>query len=365
MQEDVLYALNEDDACATVGLNKAKAKDRDKMVYLLNNDGAPTDSMRYLKTVYASNPSSSQWSNFIERVKNQAAEDPAIPAEQKQRLRNLEVSEYHFMPGEVLYPLRHELLIWASNRGQLLARTVRGMMAYRRALLVHADLGNPLISEAGADGAVVDLEEEIEWVKAKIEWQELRQKSSVLRQVIAEAAPEQDAAAAALLKLEKSMDRLLLLFPEVGQVQQGLPELQHELQHLEQQQELRRLLLEDLVDRKYQYVVSGQALSQMAGNKGSLKAQWTVHSMKLLCEMHPSLKVASIDRQLVMADMLGELKLMRDYSVLQRSRAELEILRMAGAMAGTEAYRYEGVCGTTGWLGFESSIAWQGEERWV
>jgi hypothetical protein len=265
MQEDVLYALNEDDACATLGMDKAKAKDKDKLVYLLTADGAPTESMRYLKTVFASTSSSSsdsQWSNFIERVKQLAAEHPDITPQQKDHVRYLEVSEYHFMKGEVLHPLKDELLLWASNRGQLLARTVRGMMAYRRALLVHADMECPPLGPV--------------------------------------SGPEGGVGAA----------------------------------------KLRQLLLEELVDRKYQYVLSGQALSLMAGNKSSLKAQWTVHSMKLLAERHPSLKIASIDRQLLMADKLGELKLTRDYSVLLRSSRELDLKRAAGLMVGSEAYRY-------------------------
>jgi hypothetical protein len=42
------------------------------------------------------------------------------------------VSEEAFAPGGPLSDLGLELQLWASFRGQLLARTVRGMMCYEK-----------------------------------------------------------------------------------------------------------------------------------------------------------------------------------------------------------------------------------------
>lgn len=60
--------------------------------------------------------------------------------------------QFHFLPGEPLHPLKDELLLWASCRGQLLARTVRGMMSYRAALAALAEHENPQLSSSGAAG---------------------------------------------------------------------------------------------------------------------------------------------------------------------------------------------------------------------
>jgi hypothetical protein len=355
-QEDVLYALNEEDACATLGMKASTAKDRNKMVYLLTTDGAPTDSMRYLKTVFDCSDNR-QWANFVERIKGSAAKNPAIRTSDMPE----EVTEYHFMPGEVLHPYKTELLLWASNRGQLLARTVRGMMAYRRALLVHAELENPCFEEEEhALSALAGFETDVRFLTAAVTWQELYDKRQEQRRIVQEATPEeaQFAAAAkdAIRELEVGMLQLQALHPacaehpaldsqswDIMAVQDGLRKINADIREMELQRdtarELRRLLLEEMVDMKYQYVISGQMLGQMARNKGSLKAQWTVHGMELLCKLHPSLKVACIDKQTVVAAKEGQLVLVRDASVLQRSEMELKMLRVAGVMGGTEAFR--------------------------
>ncbi len=54
-----------------------------------------------------------------------------------------QVSEDAFAPGGPLAELALELQLWASYRGQLLARTVRGMMCYDKALRILARLENP------------------------------------------------------------------------------------------------------------------------------------------------------------------------------------------------------------------------------
>ena len=42
-----------------------------------------------------------------------------------------------------MYELRLELQLWASQRGQLLARTVNGMMKYEKGLRILARLEHP------------------------------------------------------------------------------------------------------------------------------------------------------------------------------------------------------------------------------
>lgn len=67
--------------------------------------------LSYLKTVYPKD-----WMNFLERMHDKfqvKIEDPnAVTGDQ-------------FLEGEKYHQLQIELLLWASNRGQLLARTVR------------------------------------------------------------------------------------------------------------------------------------------------------------------------------------------------------------------------------------------------
>ena len=55
------------------------------------------------------------------------------------------VTDADFDVGGPLHHVQMELLLWASYRGQLLSRTVRGMMAYERAirLLAHLECPQP------------------------------------------------------------------------------------------------------------------------------------------------------------------------------------------------------------------------------
>ena len=85
-----------------------------------NEDGVSV--MTFLRSVYAKD-----WQNLLERLK------PALgPLDPRY------VSEDDFNTGGPLYDQQLELLLWASYRGQLLARTVRGespLCAHGRALL--------------------------------------------------------------------------------------------------------------------------------------------------------------------------------------------------------------------------------------
>lgn len=62
-------------------------------------------------------------------------------------------------PGGLLFEWRTELQLWASYRGQLLARTVKGMMAYERAmrLLVRIEYPAPLGECRGMQESLLQL----------------------------------------------------------------------------------------------------------------------------------------------------------------------------------------------------------------
>jgi 1,3-beta-glucan synthase len=81
----------------------------------------------YLKAMFPKD-----WSNFRERISTLV---PEMKAD--------EISEKDFNPGFPLYEHRLQLQFWASNRGQLLARTVGGMMRYEKALRILATIEHP------------------------------------------------------------------------------------------------------------------------------------------------------------------------------------------------------------------------------
>ncbi len=55
-----------------------------------------------------------------------------------------DLSEHDFALGMEMYEFKLELQMWASLRGQLLARTVHGMMLNETALRVLARLEHPM-----------------------------------------------------------------------------------------------------------------------------------------------------------------------------------------------------------------------------
>lgn len=79
----MLYALSENDAVTTdlkvQNPGKLEAKSKAEMLYLLTPEGCATPTLSYLRSVY--NPAGqqhTQWSNFVERIKAVAAQDPSI-----------------------------------------------------------------------------------------------------------------------------------------------------------------------------------------------------------------------------------------------------------------------------------------------
>ena len=85
--------------------------------------------LAYLRTVHTE-----EFDNFRERIARQAGLHPEVAAR---------ISPQDFMPTGALASMSMELQLWASYRAQVLARTVRGMEAYQRALRVLATIEVP------------------------------------------------------------------------------------------------------------------------------------------------------------------------------------------------------------------------------
>ncbi|GIL92522.1 hypothetical protein Vretifemale_20040, partial [Volvox reticuliferus] len=117
-EEDVLYAVDAKLTAEELGLKYKKITD------LLSETDDGFSLMAYLRAMF-----SFEWSNFKERMRRMVGNQVDIPDWG-------EVTELDFGPGGLLFDYRTELQLWASYRGQLLARTVRGMMCYERALKV-------------------------------------------------------------------------------------------------------------------------------------------------------------------------------------------------------------------------------------
>ncbi|KXZ43170.1 hypothetical protein GPECTOR_99g805 [Gonium pectorale] len=124
-EEDVLYAVEAGLSAEELGLPKKKITD------LLSETDDGFSLMAYLRAMFAF-----EWGNFKERIRRLVGTEVDIPDWGQ-------VTELDFGQGGLLFEYRTELQLWASYRGQLLARTVRGMMCYERALKVLCRLEYP------------------------------------------------------------------------------------------------------------------------------------------------------------------------------------------------------------------------------
>eukprot|EP00889_Picochlorum_renovo_P001950 jgi/Picre1/28980/NNA_004374.t1 len=124
--EDVLYALNRKEVATYFGM---QGSDVSKVSDLVNPNDDGVTVMAWLRSNY-----SHDWDNMLERLK---------PALTKANIDAKSVREADFDEGAPLAAHRMELLQWASYRGQHLSRTVRGMMAYEKALRLLAKIENP------------------------------------------------------------------------------------------------------------------------------------------------------------------------------------------------------------------------------
>ena len=130
-EEDVLYALNSKQVANHFGLPISTTKGMSDLMSE-NEDGVTV--MAWLRSNYPQ-----EWNNLLERL---------APALAKANVSPHLVNESDFDEGGPLASERMQLLYWASYRGQLLARTVRGefwreMLLNEKPLLVYSKQ-NPL-----------------------------------------------------------------------------------------------------------------------------------------------------------------------------------------------------------------------------
>ncbi|KAK2080835.1 hypothetical protein QBZ16_000689 [Prototheca wickerhamii] len=119
-EEDVLYALDAASVARRFGLAAG-------MSDLVRENADGVSVMQWLRSAYPR-----EWRHLLERL------GPALGGLDPRR-----VTEADFDAGGPLDGAQTQLLQWASYRGQLLARTTRGIMAYERALALEARLETP------------------------------------------------------------------------------------------------------------------------------------------------------------------------------------------------------------------------------
>ncbi|CAD7698647.1 unnamed protein product [Ostreobium quekettii] len=127
-EEDVVYAIEASETAGVVGVDPPR-KGMAKITDLLSETHTRLPLLSYLRTVYPKD-----WMNFLERMRTKYGvefEDPKS------------VTGEEFLQEGDFHHLQNDLLLWASYRGQLLARTVRGMMAYENALKLICLLEHP------------------------------------------------------------------------------------------------------------------------------------------------------------------------------------------------------------------------------
>ncbi|CAD7698034.1 unnamed protein product [Ostreobium quekettii] len=143
-EEDIIYAMEADETARAVGGDTPR-KGMAKITDLLSETHTRLPLLSYLMTVYPKD-----WMNFLERMRdkyNVSMSDPkAVTGEEF-----LHEGEYHH--------LQTDLQLWASHRGQLLARTVRGMLAYEKALKLICLLEHPRTEAVSEDEYELMIEE--------------------------------------------------------------------------------------------------------------------------------------------------------------------------------------------------------------
>ncbi|GIL42944.1 hypothetical protein Vafri_768, partial [Volvox africanus] len=126
-EEDVLYPLSADHAARQLGLAPPPHVGPGRPPDLLSETEDNVSLMSYLRSVFPDD-----WKNFMERLSGMLGGADLS-----------RVTENDFAPMGPLHGLAAELQLWATYRGQLLGRTVRGMMCYRRAVRMLVELEYP------------------------------------------------------------------------------------------------------------------------------------------------------------------------------------------------------------------------------
>ncbi|GLI69025.1 hypothetical protein VaNZ11_013564, partial [Volvox africanus] len=135
-EEDVLYPLSADHAARQLGLAPPPLVGPGRPPDLLSETEDNVSLMSYLRSVFPAD-----WKNFMERLSGMLGGADLS-----------RVTENDFAPMGPLHDLAAELQLWATYRGQLLGRTVRGMMCYRRAVRMLVELEYPRPAGVSPEG---------------------------------------------------------------------------------------------------------------------------------------------------------------------------------------------------------------------
>ncbi|KAG2489222.1 hypothetical protein HYH03_012244 [Edaphochlamys debaryana] len=131
-KEAVVFALSSRDACNVINRDRGakcdakQALPEDEVLFIVDDASNPMPSklLQYLASEFKA-----ELDNLLERCA--ASVKPLPPGAKGYQLAD-------FCRGGRLYEHRAQLLLWASFRGQVLARTVDGMAMYRTALALQA-----------------------------------------------------------------------------------------------------------------------------------------------------------------------------------------------------------------------------------
>jgi hypothetical protein len=128
--EDVLYGLDPEYVRGQLNGNPP-GKVGDETSFLINGKGEETETLKYLRISFKED-----WGNLIQRLRAMEAKEPKLDEEGEKMLGRdpAHISASDFRNGKALAPYAEEVLVWASMRGQLLTRTVKGMMYYEDAI---------------------------------------------------------------------------------------------------------------------------------------------------------------------------------------------------------------------------------------
>jgi hypothetical protein len=122
--EGVIYPLDNDEVSERIGQKVKKGELGDELVEQMS--GLDVSTIDFLRIQFRD-----EWYNFVQRMigryKLQGKVDPDRVTERDFRISEKGV----FSDNE---QARMDLMLWASERGQMLSRTVKGMMMYATAL---------------------------------------------------------------------------------------------------------------------------------------------------------------------------------------------------------------------------------------
>ncbi|KAG2496933.1 hypothetical protein HYH03_004939 [Edaphochlamys debaryana] len=243
-QETVLYALSSADARRVLeraGASALEGSLAEDEVLFKNDEGAPSELLQYLVSEFPD-----EYRNLLERCRTIA---PLAKDEPPYSLED-------FLPYGRLHEHRAQLLLWASFRGQVLARTVDGMCMYRTALAMQAVqdamLGSLGMGRRGPKRPQPDAQGGGDG----------RLRLSGVQRLMVRGIMRDPS-----LCVEELVAQLVDVIPGLG----------------------------PLLERKYGLVVSSQVFAKMAASR-TLADRWRAHGISLLATRYEALKVAYLEQ---------------------------------------------------------------------